>query len=145
MNAHQPDCGKHQRDIRKHDARAAEEHDPDFGKLDDADQLRLVVIVRKLARQRREEEEGENEQRLRDRAELELLRRVRIELVGHEQDDGLLEQAVVERPQELGREQREEPPRAEQMGDVLDQAVARRLVMELGRGIASFAQAAKPF
>ena len=60
---------------------------------------------------------------LRDRAELELLRRVRIELIGDEQHDRLLEQAVVERAEELRREQRQEPPRAQQMGDVLDQSL----------------------
>ena len=53
---------------------------------------------------------------LRDRAELELLRRVRIELIGDEQDHRLLEQAVVESPEELRGEQRQEPPRAQQMG-----------------------------
>ena len=50
-----------------------------------------------------------------------------IELVGDEQDDRLLEQAVVEGAEELGREQRREPPRAQQMGNVLDQGQARGL------------------
>ena len=125
MDAHRADRGKHQRDVGEHEPGAADDHDSDFGELDDADQPRLVVVVGELARQRREEEEGQDEQRLRDRAELELLRRIRIELIGHEQDDGLLEQAVVERAEELGREQRQEPPRAQQMGDVLDQGVGR--------------------
>ena len=40
-----------------------------------------------------------------DGAELRLARRVRIELVGDEQDHALLEQAVVEGAEELGREQ----------------------------------------
>ena len=70
---------------------------------------------------------GQDEQALRDRAELELLRRVRKQLIGDEQDDGLLEQAVVERAEELGREQRQEPPRAQQMDDVLNQGGARWL------------------
>ena len=43
------------------------DHDPDLGKLDDADQPRLVVVVGELARQRREQEEGQDEQALRDR------------------------------------------------------------------------------
>ena len=63
---------------------------------------------------------------LRDGAELELLRRVRIELIGDEQHDRLLEQAVVERAEELRREQRQEPPRAQQVRDVLDQALGAR-------------------
>ncbi len=119
---------------------AAEDHDPDLGELDDADQPRLVVIVGELARQRREQEEGQDEQALRDRAELELLRRVRIELVGDEQHHRLLEQAVVERAEELGREQRQEPPRAQQVGNVLDQAGLRGLSWEQGDRIASFAR-----
>ena len=52
---------------------------------------------------------------------------VRIELIGDEQHHGLLEQAVVERAEELGREQRQEPPRAQQVGDVLDQGWVRGL------------------
>ena len=58
----------------------------------------LVVVVGKLTRERREQEEGQDEEALRDRAELRLLRRVRIELIGDEQHHRLLEQAVVERP-----------------------------------------------
>ena len=77
--------------------------------------------------ERREQEEGQDEEALRDRAELELLRRVRIELIGDEQHDRLLEQAVVERAEELRREQRQETPRAQQVGDVLDQGMGARL------------------
>ena len=77
MDTHQPDCGEHQRDVREHDAGTAEDHDADLRELDDADKLRFVVIVGELSRQSREQEEGEDEQALRDRAELELLRRVR--------------------------------------------------------------------
>ena len=69
---------------------------------------------------------------LRDGAELKLLRRVRIELVGDEQHHGLLEQAVVERAEELRREQRQEPPRAQQVGDVLDQGWGARAAMGTG-------------
>ena len=120
---------------------AADDHDPDLGELDDADQPRLVVIVGELARQRGEQEEGQDEQALRDRAELELLRRVRIELIGDEQHDRLLEQAVVERAEKLGREQRQEPPRAQQVSDVLDQSLERAgLSWTWAHGIASFAR-----
>ena len=69
---------------------------------------------------------------LRDRAELELLRRVRIELIGDEQHDRLLEQAVVEGAEELGREQRKEPPRAQQVRDVLDQGMGARAAIGTG-------------
>jgi hypothetical protein len=103
MNPHETHCGEHQRNVRQHDAGAAENHDTDFGELNDSE-LRLVVIVGELTRQSREEKEGEDEQALRDRAELELLRWVREQLIGDEQHHRLLEQAVVERAKELGRE-----------------------------------------
>ena len=77
VGAHREHRGEHQRNIGEHDPGAADDHDPDFGELDDADQPRLVMVVGQLARQRGEEEEGQDEQALRDRAELELLRRVR--------------------------------------------------------------------
>ena len=44
--------------------RAADDHDADLGELDDPDQPRLVVVVGKLAGQRREQEEGQDEERL---------------------------------------------------------------------------------
>src|SRR5437868_9917893 len=90
------------------------------------------MIVGQLARQRREQEERKNEQPLRDGAELELLRGVGIELVGDEEHDGLLEEAVVEGAEELRREQRQEPPRAQQMGDVLNQGWGARAAMGMG-------------
>jgi hypothetical protein len=65
---------------------------------------------------------------LRDGVELRLARRIGIELVGDEQDHALLEQAVVERAEELGREQRCEAPRAKQVSDVLHQG--RRLLSQ---------------
>ena len=80
------------------------------------------MIVSKLTRQGRKQKEGEDEQRLRNGAELELFVRVRIELIGHEQHDRLFEKAVVERAEELCREQGNEAPRAQQVGNVLDQS-----------------------
>ena len=130
MDAHRADGSEHERDVGEHDAGAAEDHDADLGELDDPDQPRLVVVVGKLARERREQEEGQDEQALRDRAELELLRRVRIELIGDEQHDRLLEQAVVERSEELRREQRQEAPRAQQVSDVLNQGMGAVAAME---------------
>ena len=50
----------------------------------------------------------------------------RKQLVGDEQHHRLLEQAVVERAKELRREQRHEAPRAQQVGNVLDQSLAVR-------------------
>ena len=120
-------------------------HDADFRRLDDADEPSLVVVVGELARQRREEEEGQDEQRLRDGAELKLLRRVGIELIGDEQHDRLFEQAVVERAEELGREQGQEPPLAQQVRDVLNHDLGAPALISMPQGVASFAREAKPY
>ncbi len=122
MDAHRADRGEHQRDIGEHDSGAPADHDPDLGELDDSDQPRLVVVVGELARESGKQKEGQDEQALRDRAELKLLRRIRIELIGDEQHDRLLEQAVVEGSEELRRKKRQEAPRTQQVSDVLDQA-----------------------
>ena len=71
------------------------------------------MIVGELAGNGGEQEEGQDEEALRDRAELELLRRIRIELVRDEQHDRLLEQAVVEGAEELRREQGHKAPGAQ--------------------------------
>jgi hypothetical protein len=71
--------------------------------------------------------------------------RVLEQLVGDEQDHRLLEQAVVEGAEELRREQRHEAPRAQQVGNVLDQSLAAPGNNMGGGGIASFADAAKPY
>ena len=65
-------------------------------------------------------------------------------LIGDEEDHRLLEQAVVERPQELSREQGQEAARAQQMRNVLDQAWAARVIEE-GDRIASFALCSKRY
>ena len=134
VHAHGEDRREHQELACEHDSGAAEDHDANFRELDDPDDARLVMIVGKLSGQGRKQEEGQNEQALRDRAEEELLPRVLKQLVGDEQHHRLLEQAVVERAQELGREQRQEPPRAQQVGDVLDQARAAGGFMGADRG-----------
>ncbi len=88
------------------------------------------MVIGELPGKRGKQEERQDEESLRDGTELKLLRRIRVELVGDEQDDGLLEQAIVERPEELGRKKRKEPPRTEQMTDVLDQG--RRVSGRMG-------------
>ena len=101
MDAHAENGREHQRDVLQQQAGTADRHDQDFRRLDDADQASLVVIVRKLSGERRQQEEGQDEKPLGDRTELRFPRRIRIKLVGDEQDDALLEQAVVEGPEEL--------------------------------------------
>src|SRR5690242_16676428 len=132
MDAHRRNRDEHHRYIGENDSGPSDEHDPDLGSLDDPDQSSLVVIVGQLSRQRGEEEEGEDEERLGDGAELELLMGVRIELVSDEQDDRLLEQAVIEGAEKLRRKQRNEPPRAQQVCNILDQAETAAGFMELG-------------
>ena len=123
MDAHREHRGEHQRNAREDNARAADHHDADFDRLDDPDQPRLIVVIGKLPRERGEQEERQYEQRLRDSAELKLLMGVGEQLIGDEQDDRLLKEAVVERSQELRRKERQESSRAEQVSDVLDQEI----------------------
>ena len=132
MDAHRKHRGEHERNIREHEPRAAHDHDQDFREFDEADQPSLVMIVGKLPGKSGEKEEREDEQRLRDRAELKLFGRVLEQLIGDEQNDRLLEQAVVEGAEELGRKQRNEPPRAQQVGNVLDQSLGAQGFMDLG-------------
>src|SRR4029450_5698785 len=68
---------------------------------------------------------------------------VRKELVGDEQNDTLLEQAVVECTEELSCKQRSEPPRTKQMSDVLHQGEGT--LTERAARIASFASATQPY
>ena len=66
------------------------------------------------------------------------------ELIGDEQHDRLLEQAVIEGAEKLRSEQRQDR-RARQVGNVLNQKPEARGVSWTGAdGIASFAEAAKP-
>jgi hypothetical protein len=120
---------------------APDNHDQDFSGLDDSDQPRLVVIVGQLPCERRKQEKGKNEQALRDGTELSLTRRIRVELIRHEEDDTLLEQTVVECAEKLGCEQGREPARTKQMSDVLHQGGGT--LAEFGGCIASFARATK--
>ena len=100
-------------------AGGADDHDEDLGGLDDADDARLVAGVGELAGERREQEEGQDEQPAGDRAERRFLGRVAIDAVDDQHDHRGAEQIVVERAEELGREDRQEAARAQQMGDVL--------------------------
>ena len=64
MHAHREHRGEHQRNVGEHEPGAAEDHDHDLGEFDDADDPRLVMVVGELARKRRKQEEGQDEQRL---------------------------------------------------------------------------------
>src|SRR3954452_4224437 len=121
VDSHRKERREHERNACEHEPGSPHDHDENLSELDDADQPGLVVIVGELPGKGRQEEKRKDEERLRYGAELELFGRVLEQLVGDEQNHGLFEQAVVERAQELGRKQREEPPRSQQVGYVLDQ------------------------
>ena len=109
VDAHADERDQHQLQILEEDAGGAHQHDQDLGGLDDPHDLRLVVGVGELAGERGEEEEGQDEDAGGDRAEPGLVLDRIEDLVGREEDHRVLEQIVVERPEELGDEQRQEP------------------------------------
>jgi hypothetical protein len=94
----------------------ADHHDADLARLDDADDLRLVVGVGELAGQSRQREEGQDEDRGGQRAEPGLgIRLVVQQLVDDEQHHRVLVEIVVERVQELRDEQGQEAPLVQQV------------------------------
>ena len=103
-------------------AGGAEDHDEDFRGLHDPDDLRLVVGIGELAGERREQEEGRDEQPTRNGAERRLLLGIAVDAVDHQHHHRGAEQIVVERPQELGDEDRQEPPGPHQVKRVVHQS-----------------------
>nr|GFC79824.1 hypothetical protein [Tanacetum cinerariifolium] len=82
--------------------------------FDHADQLVFGVLLAELPGQRREQEERENEQQ---RAQVDVDRAVTVDgqFVEDGEDQRLLEDVVVERPEGLRHEKRQEPPFAQQI------------------------------
>ena len=124
MDTHREQREQHQRDrnrLREHalpshyQADSTYRHDSDFGQFDPADDNRLVAHVGELAGERGEDEEGQDEQARGDRAELRFGFLGIIHAVDDEQDHRVLEQVVVERIEQLSREQREETPLPQQV------------------------------
>jgi hypothetical protein len=127
VDPHREQSEQHQRDgegadadphPRHHQAGGADQHDQDLAQFDDADDPGLVAGVGELARQRREQKEGEDEDPGRHRAEPGLRPFVIVDLVDDEQHHRVLEQVVVERIEQLGREQGQEAAHPEQMKGV---------------------------
>src|SRR4029078_7011288 len=83
--------------------------------------LRLVDRIGELARKRREQEEGKDEQAAGDRAERSLLLGLAGDAVNHQQHHRGAEEIVVEGAQELRREDRQETPGTHQMKRILHQ------------------------
>ncbi len=107
-------------------AGGADQHDEDFGGLHQADDLGLVTLVGKLARQRRQQEEGQDEQAAGDRAERRLLGRVAIDAVDHQHHHRGAEQIVIEGAEELGEEDRQEAAGTNEVERVMHQDAGER-------------------
>jgi len=92
-----------------------EQHEHDLEQLDAADQERLLVLVRELAREGGKQEEGQDEQRAGEVDERRGFQaRDADALEDHQDDEAVAEDVVVERAQELGHEERREAPLTEQ-------------------------------
>ena len=96
-------------------AERSDAHDRHFQHFHDPGQRRLVVLVGQLPGRCREEEEGEDEDPRREVGE-QLGRKPcpARRLKGQQDDERVLEQVVVEGPEELGNEEGRETPRPEQ-------------------------------
>ena len=124
LDAHHEQQRQHQPGALEQHRRRGDQHHRDLGGLDDADEPRLVERVGQLARRRRAQEERQDEEAAGQRdqdAGGHAPRHLRP--VGQHQHQRVLQRVVVEGREELRREQRPEPPRADQR----QRAGARRL------------------
>ena len=112
MDPHREQGDQHQRDVVQKQPGRSEDHDDDLGGLDDSDDPRLVAGIGQLPGEGGEEEEGEDEDGARYGVEHRLLGRIGIDVIGDQDHHRRLEQIVVECPEELGDEQRQEAPLA---------------------------------
>ncbi len=122
VGAHGEQRQQHQRQALQQEAGGTDRHDHDLGQLDQADQRVLGELLAELAAERGEQEERQDEQH---RAQIDqqiavgevdpgLLVHLETELEQDGEDQRLLEQIVVERAEQLGDEERQEAPGAEQ-------------------------------
>jgi hypothetical protein len=114
MDAHCEQGGEQQRDVVQDEPHRAEQHDRDFGRLDEPDDARLVHRVRQLPGQCGEDEKGQDEEPARDRVERRLLGLVIVDGVGRQDHHRRLVEIVVEGAQKLGDKQGQETAAAEQ-------------------------------
>ncbi len=115
MQAHHEERAEQHLRVATRETGRGDDHDQDLERLDPADQACLVVLVGELPRRRGEQEERQDEQacgEVHHHARGEPGEPHRLE--GHEDDDGVLEDVVVERTEELGDEERREAPLAKQ-------------------------------
>src|SRR5213593_1658787 len=115
VRAHQEDHPEQQGHAVEVEAGGPEQHDPDLEQLHEPDDPRLVELVRDLSRARREEEEGKREQAGAQVDERVLGERRAAHPEREQDDERVLEQVVVQGPQELGPEEGPEPSRPQQL------------------------------
>ena len=127
VNPHRRQRGEQQRDVVEQKAGRPEQHDPDLGGFDDADDARLVMRVGELPGERRKQEEGGDEQAAGDGAERRFLLGVAIDAEDHQHHHRGAEQIVVEGAQELGDEDRQEAPGLHEVDSVVHQAARRQV------------------
>ena len=113
VRAHGEQRQQHQRQVIEQEAHRAHRHDGDFPELDQANQRILGEFLAELPGQRREQEKRQDEQQ---RTQVDPDRTVTFDrqLVQDGEDQRLLEDVVVERPEGLGHEERQETPGAQQ-------------------------------
>ncbi len=113
VGAHGKQRQQHQFQVIEQEAGGADGHDHDLADLDRADQRVLVEFLAKLPGQRREQEERQDKQQ---GAQVDPDGAVTVDaqLVENRQDQRLLEDVVVEGTQQLGNEERQKAPCAQQ-------------------------------
>ena len=110
LQSEQEQHDQHQRQVVEIQRYAGEKGDADLADLDELDESRLLVLVGQFSGGRREEEEWQDKER-RGGVDREVRAVFGDEATVDEQDhQRRLEQVVVERAQELGDEQRQQPP-----------------------------------
>ena len=115
LKPHQEQQGDEQTDITGDEPHRRAGHDDDFQQFDPADVARLFVLVAQLAGGGREQKERQYKQAGAEIDQEIGMAGVRARRLERDQDDqGVFEDVVVERPQKLSGEERQEPPLLEQ-------------------------------
>ena len=108
VQTHQQHAAEQHINVGRPETERRERHDRDLEVLDEADHLRLVVLVGDLAGSRREHEKRQDEQRADDEAGHARRQPADLQLVGDHHGERELEQVVVAGAEKLGPEERRE-------------------------------------
>ena len=115
VQAHQEKAGQQHQEIALRKAPAGQRHDRDLSGLDDLQDQRLVIAVRELACETREQQKGQDEQPAGEIGEqfgCDL--RLKPGAERRQQHEPILQQVVIERAERLAGEVRQEAPFGEQ-------------------------------